>query len=309
MCLGGGGDGGAAEARAEEQRRQRMIEQANKRIEQAFAPFEGREWAFNPDQYQQARQQYQQELQQFENQQQPDQPQGLPFGRQSTQGVGQGNTLSGSRPLPGGPANLPPAVMDQMDPGVRDQLRGAGMNIAPDAPNRQEFFGWQQTGDNLYDQAKQSYLDYYMPQVDEQYEDYQEQQVYDLANRGLLASTVAGEEKGDLQTAYNRSLDTIRNRANEHSNTIRGNVVDAKSNLRALAQSGASPGAVASQAAERAQVLGEQPALDPLGDLFSQFAIQQQNRAGAGAGAPRRQDRTPSLLFNNPSGRSVRNVS
>lgn len=199
MCMGGD-DGAAARARAEEQRRQRLIQKGNARIDEAFSPF----------------------------------------------------------------------------------------------------------GDDYYQQAQEDYLDYYLPQVEDQFRDYHRQTTLDLANKGLLASTAAGRTRSESQREYNETLDQIRQRAQNYSSGLRGDVTDARSNLRTMVQSGASPGSVASIAAERAKSLAAPPAFDPLGDLFGQIAAQQANRnaaAGAGYGEKPRE-----LIFQPGSNRSVRNI-
>jgi len=305
MCLGGGGgDGGAAEARAAEQKRQREIEQAYKLIERTFAPFEGREQVLDTNAYNQAQQRYQRMAnppqQSTSSAVGPNQVDysgmtpaqlqiagvqgGSPGGFQGTASAGGGNIVTA----------LPDGTL----------ITRNGQRISP--PNKSQFRTWQETGDNLYDQAQQDYLEYYQPQLDDQFKDYQEQSVFDLANRGLLASSAAGDQSADLQDQYQRMLDNIRSKANEFSNTLRGNVVDAKSNLRALAQSGASPSAVQQQAIERARTLGELPAFDPLGDVFGQVAAQTANRrAAAGQGFEKRM---PSLIFSGAGSRNSGNV-
>ncbi len=65
----------------------------------------------------------------------------------------------------------------------------------------------------FYSGAKESYLDYYIPQLDDQFEDAREKTVYGLSDQGLLESSVAGKRYGDMQETYNKGLDDIKSDA------------------------------------------------------------------------------------------------
>lgn len=152
------------------------------------------------------------------------------------------------------------------------------------------------TDTGFYDKANQSYLNYYLPQLDEQYDDYNRRNIFALANRGLLQSSVKGEADADLTDQYQVMLDKIHSGAGDYEKGLRGDVSDAKSNLMNMVLSGTDPASVSSMAANRSALLARPGSFDPLGDVFTQLATQAQNRHIA-QGEGYEQKKSPGLLF------------
>ena len=169
----------------------------------------------------------------------------------------------------------------------------------------QKIVGRTDTG--FYDDAKNSYLDYYLPQLDKQYGDYNERNIYTLADKGLLQSSVKGEVDSDLADQYQIGQDKIYSGAADYEKGIRGDVANTKSDLMSLVLAGVDPASVSNMANTRAGILARPNSFDPLGDVFSQLATQAQNRFIAKKeGYP---SKTGSLLFNsNPSSNNVKVV-
>ena len=175
---------------------------------------------------------------------------------------------------------------------ANDRITGIFSNFNP------EFFG----------KAADDYVGYYRPIADEQYKDNARMLTFDLANKGLTASTSAGRRRGVLQTSYNRALDKISSDASSFRKGLEGDVAGAESDLRGLAQAGVDPSSVANMATSRARLLSQPPAFDPLTDFFEQYAGQQLNRKLAGQAGYTPRSIIPPLRFGSGGGSSVRTV-
>lgn len=101
----------------------------------------------------------------------------------------------------------------------------------------QAFSGFD---DDFYGKASQNVLDYYTPQLQDQFEEAQKQAAFTLADKGLSDSSVAADKAGDLKSLFDRELSSIQSRAEEAANKARADVSTRQSNLRMMAESGAS---------------------------------------------------------------------
>lgn len=125
--------------------------------------------------------------------------------------------------------------------------------------------------DDFFEGRRKSFLDYYTPQVEDQYSDAQRELTFALARGGNLNSSTRGEQVGDLQKLYDTQTKSIADQALAHENQARTSVEDTRSNLIAtLNATGDAQGAVNS-ALSRAAVLSKPSAYDPLGQLFVDF--------------------------------------
>lgn len=125
-------------------------------------------------------------------------------------------------------------------------------------------------GDDFYDQYRTSILDYYQPQLAQQYQDLQSQTLFDLGRRGVLASSDAADKQArNLQ----RNLDqeaVLYNNADQAAGQLRSDVSRSKASAINLLQSTEDPTVGADTAlTEVNAVQTNRPQLSPLGDVFN----------------------------------------
>lgn len=161
----------------------------------------------------------------------------------------------------------------------------------------QTFSGFD---DGFYGNRRKSFLDFYSPQVDDQYKKAQESLTFALAEAGLLNSTVAADKRGDLTKAYDTQRASINSRAEADVNSLKGRVQGEKSSLVSMLNATGDAERASNEALSRtSQIYKEIPEFSPLGDLFGGIgtgigavAQRQNNDAildAAGLKNPRRQ--------------------
>jgi len=141
--------------------------------------------------------------------------------------------------------------------------------------------------DDYYAGIGKSYLDYYNPQLDRQYNRAREALTYQLADSGNLDSSAAARKFGDLTSDYGVQKQTIANQAEGEKQGLRGQVEDNRGDLIRQLETGAGVDTTAASAMARANSLSKPAAYSPLGDLFSQYTgALRTNAAMQGAGYP-----------------------
>lgn len=120
-----------------------------------------------------------------------------------------------------------------------------------------------------YDKFKQTYTDYYNPQVDRQYGEARRGLHYNLARSGIEDGTAGQKAFGDLIYDYGNQRQAIAGNALEATNKIRSDVESNKTELYNQNISAADPSLSAISAVGRAGSLQSPQAFNPLGDLFS----------------------------------------
>ena len=141
--------------------------------------------------------------------------------------------------------------------------------------------------DDYYAGIGKSYLDYYNPQLDRQYNRAREQLTYSLADSGNLDSSAAARKFGDLTADYGVQKQTIANQAESEKQAFKGNVEQNRSDLLGQLESGAGVDTTATSALARASSLTRPAQYSPLGDLFAQYTgAARTNAALQGAGYP-----------------------
>lgn len=124
--------------------------------------------------------------------------------------------------------------------------------------------------DDFYNQRGQTYMDYYQPQLDEQYEDALARLTFSLARAGTTNSSIAGDALADLQTQRDRELTSLNSSRDSDVANMRARVQDERSNLLAQLNATGDAEAAANAATTRAtQLYSETPALVPLDGLFA----------------------------------------
>lgn len=124
-----------------------------------------------------------------------------------------------------------------------------------------EFFGG----------IEQDALDFFNPQVDEQFFDTRERLVKNLARSGNLTGSVGARRAGELTEAQAKERAAVADRAR---NIGLGAKADVESNRASLIQNlaaSADPFAAAQAAAASAQSLTAPPEFSPVGNLFTKF--------------------------------------
>jgi hypothetical protein len=123
-----------------------------------------------------------------------------------------------------------------------------------------------------FDQAKNDYLGFYLPQLDDQYKQSHSKLTAGLAEKGMLSSSTGANA---LAALSKRAADTraqIGAEASDWIGQLQGKVQQQKGDLLSLANSAADPNAVAAQATGSATTLAAMPGgttRQPLGNVFS----------------------------------------
>lgn len=125
--------------------------------------------------------------------------------------------------------------------------------------------------DSYFDTIKQDALDFYMPQLDDQYKDARRKTVLYLDKKGNLNSSAGIRKLRELDEARNTHQQTIADRALSIAQDQRGRIESAKSDLYSQIYAGADPAGAGATAASRAASLQAPPQFGPLGDLFTNF--------------------------------------
>ncbi len=155
---------------------------------------------------------------------------------------------------------------------------------------------------SFFGNFQNDYLNYYNPQVDEQFADTRKNLRYDLARKGTLNSTPGQNKFADLIDAYQSRRDEVASNALSATNQLKGDVENTKSELYAQNQQSADPSLAAQSAVSRVGALSTTPTYSPLADLFSGII-----NTGAAYAGGRQQGLPPgySELFN-PGSTSTR---
>lgn len=167
-----------------------------------------------------------------------------------------------------------------------------------------DLFG-SQFNDDFYEGRKQSFIDYAMPQLNDQHQDAVKQLAFALSRRGALDSSSRAGQEADLERRRALLETQVKSQGADYANTAKANVESARSDLiNTLNATGDVEGAVQGAQA-RAAVLSQTPGYSPLVSLFSDFtsALGQQaaaERAFAYGAGPRPAINTG--LFGTPRG-------
>lgn len=159
--------------------------------------------------------------------------------------------------------------------------------------------------DPYFQQVGDAYNDYYVPQLDDQFEEARKQLIYDFARRGNLASSAYGDKSADVATERDRQKVRIGSQAQDRISQAKSDVEQNRSDLYALNQAAADPEAIRSATASRAASIQPTQGLSPLENVFSGFL---NNPATSMAAYQYAANRPISPTIFNP-GKSVRTVS
>lgn len=129
-------------------------------------------------------------------------------------------------------------------------------------------------GDDFFNKFRQGIVDYYMPQVANQYKDAQDETTYGLARAGTLRSSTANKEVSKLaeQNALNRA--DVLTKADTGAADLRTRVASERAKAESQLYATEDPTTSVNQALSAVRNISlEQPNLSPLADVFKIAAL------------------------------------
>ena len=127
---------------------------------------------------------------------------------------------------------------------------------------------FSQYDQDFYDKSGEAYLDYYEPQLEDQFKDGLKELQYALARGGRFDSSTEVNKKADAAKEYGIQMNELASGAIDASNKTRADVTAAKRDMTNLNQVNANPDLAASLSRSQAGVLNQPPKFDPLLDVF-----------------------------------------
>lgn len=146
----------------------------------------------------------------------------------------------------------------------RERQRQAKISQGVNAINS----SFSQFNDGFFQDREQAYVDFALPQLEDQFAKEKEQLIFALARNNRLESNTRSERLADLEQEYNLQRTNIYDDALGFANRARSDVETARGNLISQNSSLQNPSAVADLASQRAVALAAAPQFDPLGSLF-----------------------------------------
>ena len=129
---------------------------------------------------------------------------------------------------------------------------------------------FKQFNDNFYDGFQNSFMDYYQPQIDDQFADANKALDFHLARTGTFNSTNAADSRADLTSAYDNALAGVTSNAANQTSSLRGRVDNEKSTLVSTLNSTGDSERASNEALSRSQNLfATTPEYNPLGEIFA----------------------------------------
>ena len=159
--------------------------------------------------------------------------------------------------------------------------------------------------EDFFKKRSQAALDYYNPQLEDQFSKAKEQMTYALAKAGLLRSSAANTGIADLQGQYTQQKADVSRQAQQAEQALRAEVEGQRQSLLAQASAAESP-SLSSDSALTAQrnIMGSAPSFSVLGELFKPAVY------GYSAYSQGQQDaRTRALGLGSPNRSTARTVS
>lgn len=144
-------------------------------------------------------------------------------------------------------------------------------------PTSESYATGETTGgfdDAFYDKFKQSILDYYMPQVEDQYGKAKDQTTYGLARAGTLQSSAATDEAARLAKENDLNRANVVSQADTGAAGLKSRVAQEQAKATSTLYATEDPDVATNQAlAAVKDVSVAQPELTPLGQVFQTALI------------------------------------
>lgn len=142
---------------------------------------------------------------------------------------------------------------------------------------------FDQFDDDYFGGIQSAHSDYYMPQLQDQYERARRKLVLQLGGAGTLASSAGARQLGELDKRYQTQRADYANQGVSLAEQYRGDVERNRAEVLNQLNASANPSAAAATASARAQSLMAPPTFSPIGNLFTDLVTQ----AGTGLAAER----------------------
>lgn len=123
----------------------------------------------------------------------------------------------------------------------------------------------------FYDQRKQDYVNYALPQLGRQFREQQANAQYALANKGQTRSSQAGALNRTLGQNLLQNQQTIANTGQAQANQLQQNIEGQRNNLYSLLSSSQDPSMAATSALGAAQSYQTPSAFVPIGQMFADW--------------------------------------
>jgi len=128
---------------------------------------------------------------------------------------------------------------------------------------------FEQFNPAFFDTFRQANVNNFVPQLDDQFAQAQDQLTAALAGRGLLDSSVGASRLSDLTGRFNDERTAIDNRALDASQNFRSQIERQKTDLFSLNQASADPQGIAARARGESTALVAPQSFSPLGQVFA----------------------------------------
>lgn len=149
----------------------------------------------------------------------------------------------------------------------QDEQRAAAVKDGTARIN--DIFG--QFDDAFYDQRRQAYMDFALPQLDDQRAKAARELTFALARSGNLQGSARAALEGDLGKQYDLQAQNLADQAVAKAAEAKGGVEAARSDLVSLLNATGDADAAANGATARAAVLSQPAAFDTLGAVLYPF--------------------------------------
>ena len=127
--------------------------------------------------------------------------------------------------------------------------------------------------DDFYSNFKNSILDYFNPELERQHSEAKDANLFDLARRGMLRSSVATDNAAELVRERAEAEARIKADAENQTAGLRGDMSRAQQNAISLLQQTEDPTSAANAARTEVNAIqSRSPNFSPLGELFSAAA-------------------------------------
>lgn len=136
----------------------------------------------------------------------------------------------------------------------------------------------------FYNQRQQDYVNYAMPQLQQQYQQNQQGLNYNLGQQGLLKSSAGQNLNSQLGQQYTLGQQNLQNQGLQQSQQLQQQVANTQGQLISQLTASANPSSVAGQAINSAANYSAPSAFAPVGNLFSQWGNIYAANSLAGAG-------------------------
>jgi hypothetical protein len=127
--------------------------------------------------------------------------------------------------------------------------------------------------DNFYGQRRQAFLDYSLPQLDQQLAEARKQLTFALGGAGQLRSSTATDRLGQLQRDYELQRAGLVSQADDQAQQLRTSVANSRNTLVDQLGASADPDAAYNNSLARATLIQSTPNnFSPLGQLLGNAA-------------------------------------